>query len=243
MEKIPTPHINAKKGDFAKIVLMPGDPLRAKYIADNFLDNVREVNSVRGMLGFTGFYNGVKVSVMGHGMGMPSIGIYSYELFAFYDVDVIIRVGSCGSFQENVKLGDVIIADKAISDSTYAKAMDFSVKSKIIDSTPAITTLTANVAEQMKIPVKKGMVYSSDAFYSSKTDRKISRKIKSGELLAVEMEAFALYVNARKLNKDALTILTVSDSLVTEEKMSSHERQVGFNTMIKLALEVVKNKK
>lgn len=243
MEKTPTPHISASKNEFAKIVLMPGDPLRAKFIAENFLENVRLVNSVRGMLGYTGTYKGKEVSVMGHGMGIPSIGIYSYELFAFYDVDLIIRVGSCGSFQKELNLGDIIIANQAISDSTYAKSMNFSIKSKTIDSTPAITALSEEVAKNLRINFKKGLVLSSDAFYGSHNSKKISKKIKSKKLLAVEMEAFALYVNARKLNKEALTILTVSDSLVTDEKMDSNQRQIGFSQMITLALEIANQRK
>lgn len=240
MSKVPTAHIEAKPGDFAKVVLMPGDPLRAKFIADNFLTDVKQVNGVRGMLGFTGFYEGVKVSIMGHGMGNPSIGIYSYELFAFYNVETIIRIGSCGSFIESVDLGSIIIGDTATSYSTYAKSMKIDLPNNIIEADKKLVDLTKLTAKNSNIAVNSGLILSSDCFYASTNGDEIDAWIKDGKVLAVEMEAFALYTNARKLNKSALTILTVSDSLVTHKEMTSEERQTGFKNMMKLSLEVAK---
>lgn len=241
MSKVPTAHIEAKPGDFAKVVLMPGDPLRAKFIADNFLTDVKQVNGVRGMLGFTGFYDGVKVSIMGHGMGNPSIGIYSYELFAFYNVETIIRIGSCGSFIESIDLGSIIIGDKATSFSTYAKSMKVDLPNNIIEADTKLIQLTKATAKNNNISINEGLILSSDCFYANTNGDEIDTWIKDGKVLAVEMEAFALYTNARKLNKSALTILTVSDSLVTHKEMTSEERQTGFKNMMKLALEVAKS--
>lgn len=240
MSKVPTAHIEAKPGDFAKVVLMPGDPLRAKYIADNFLTDVKQVNGVRGMLGFTGLYEGVKVSIMGHGMGNPSIGIYSYELFAFYNVETIIRIGSCGSFIPNIDLGSIIIGDKATSFSTYAQSMKIDLPNNIIEADQKLVDLTKLTAKNNNIDINSGLILSSDCFYANTNGDEIDAWIKEGKVLAVEMEAFALYTNARKLNKSALTILTVSDSLVTHKEMTSDERQTGFKNMMKLSLEVAK---
>lgn len=240
MSKVPTAHIEAKLGDFAKVVLMPGDPLRAKYIADNFLTDVKQVNGVRGMLGFTGLYEGVKVSIMGHGMGNPSIGIYSYELFAFYNVETIIRIGSCGSFIPNIDLGSIIIGDKATSFSTYAQSMKIDLPNNIIEADQKLVDLTKLTAKNNNIDINSGLILSSDCFYANTNGDEIDAWIKEGKVLAVEMEAFALYTNARKLNKSALTILTVSDSLVTHKEMTSEERQTGFKNMMKLSLEVAK---
>lgn len=240
MSKVPTAHIEAKPGDFAKVVLMPGDPLRAKYIADNFLTDVKQVNGVRGMLGFTGLYEGVKVSIMGHGMGNPSIGIYSYELFAFYNVETIIRIGSCGSFIPNIDLGSIIIGDKATSFSTYAQSMKIDLPNNIIEADQKLVDLTKLTAKNNNIDINSGLILSSDCFYANTNGDEIDAWIKEGKVLAVEMEAFALYTNARKLNKSALTILTVSDSLVTHKEMTSEERQTGFKNMMKLSLEVAK---
>lgn len=242
MSKVPTAHNQAKLGDFAKVVLMPGDPLRAKFIADNFLKNVKQVNGVRGMLAFTGEYEGVKVSVMGHGMGIPSIGIYSYELFAFYDVETIIRVGSCGSYVESLGLGDIIIGETATSFSTYAEAMGVKVKDNILHATPSLVTLAQKTAASLKLTVQAGLILSSDAFYGSTNGPVIDKMIKEKKVLSTEMEAFALYTNAQKLQKEALTILTVSDLLYRKEEMTSEERQKGFTKMMKLALEMAKKK-
>lgn len=236
--KIPTPHINAKEFDFAPIVLMPGDPLRAKFIAEKYLSNVQEVTNVRGMLGYTGYYKDKKISVMGHGMGIPSIGIYSYELFNFYHVEKIIRIGSCGSFLHQLNLGDIIIADQAVSYSTYATCLGIDVKYNTLYANEHMVEVAKSTADDLEIPVFTGTVLSSDVFYGSITNGiLIDQMLKQNIILAVEMEAFALYANAIKLNKQALTILTVSDSIVKHEEMSSEQRQLGFGKMVELALE------
>lgn len=242
MSKIPTAHIEAKKGDFAKTVLMPGDPLRAKFIADNFLTNVKQVNGIRGMLAFTGEYKGVKVSIMGHGMGNPSIGIYSYELFAFYDVERIIRIGSCGSYLADLDLGSIIIGKTATSYSTFAESMEVKLQNNIIEADSELVSLAQATAKEQKITTHTGTILSSDVFYGTNNGPMINQMIKNNEILGVEMEAYALYINARKLNKHALTILTVSDSFVTHKEMTAEERQTGFKNMMRLALEIVVKK-
>lgn len=236
---IPTPHIEASSTDaFAKTVLMPGDPLRAKYIADTYLTDVVQVNGVRNMLGYTGFYKGKKVTVMGSGMGMPSIGIYSYELFAFYGVENIIRIGSCGSYKKDVNIYDVIIVKDAYSESSFAKTA-FGYKNKSLPATKSLYKDLNKAAKKLKYPVVNGRIHSSDVFY-----RGVGNAIESaGEkqnCLGVEMESFALFANAKFLNKNAACVLTVSDSLVTNEVTSAHERQVSFNKMMEIALESIK---
>ncbi len=238
--KIPTPHNKANLGDIAPIVLMPGDPLRAKFIAENYLTNPKLVNEVRGMLAYTGDYEGHRVTVMGHGMGCPSIGIYSYELFAFYNVDTIIRIGSCGAYVPECNLGDIIIAQAAVGYSHYAEMMGVEVQDNQIGATPELVNLAIDTAKNLNQPVHVGIVNSSDVFYGVTNGPKIDKMITNHEILAVEMEAYALYINAKKLNKKALTILTVSDSLVTHEEMSADARQTGFKNMMKFALEMVK---
>ena len=229
-----TPHNEANIGDFAKTVLMPGDPLRAKYIAENFLENARLVNNVRGIQGYTGTYKGTRVSVMASGMGMPSIGIYSYELFSSYNVENIIRVGSAGGYSEKVKVRDVIIAHAACYDTnfasqyllpgTFSAAADFTLLEKAVEA-----------ARENTDNVHIGTILSSDVFYNDNPSF-VSSWSKMG-VLAVEMEAAALYMTAARLNKRALAILTVSDHLVTQEETSAEERQTTFNDMIKIALE------
>ena len=228
-----TAHNTANKGDFAKTVLMPGDPLRAKYIAETFLDDARLVNNVRGIQGYTGTYHGKPVSVMASGMGMPSIGIYSYELFNFYDVERIIRVGTCGALDKDTKLGSVILAQAACSDSNYGGTLgidrhfspcaDFQLLRK-----------AAETAERMGIDYRAGNVMSSDAFYASATETDWARL----GVLGVEMEAYGLYINAAMAGKKALTILSVSDNVVTGEELSPEQRQTGLRNMIELALEL-----
>ena len=228
-----TAHNTANKGDFAKTVLMPGDPLRAKYIAETFLDDARLVNNVRGVQGYTGTYHGKPVSVMASGMGMPSIGIYSYELFNFYDVERIIRVGTCGALDKDTKLGSVILAQAACSDSNYGGTLgidrhfspcaDFQLLRK-----------AAETAERMGIDYRAGNVMSSDAFYASATETDWARL----GVLGVEMEAYGLYINAAMAGKKALTILSVSDNVVTGEELSPEQRQTGLRNMIELALEL-----
>lgn len=230
-----TVHNQADKSDFAKTVLMPGDPLRAKYIAENFLENVKLVNEVRGMLGYTGTYRGRPISVMGSGMGMPSIGIYSYELFAFYDVQNIVRIGSCGGYSEKVHVRDVILAQGACTNSnfaaqyglngTFAPIADFSLLMK-----------SKQIADDLKIPVAVGNVFSSDVFYTASGEA--WKQWADMGVLAVEMEAAALYMNAARLGKKALCILTVSDHFVHEEATTSEEREKTFTDMMKIALEL-----
>lgn len=232
---VPTPHNEAKMGDIAKKVLMPGDPLRAKYIAENYLEDVKCVNTVRNMLAFTGKYNGEEVTVMGSGMGMPSIGIYSYELFNFYDVDEIIRIGSAGAFSDKLELGDVLIAQAASTDSNYvnqfntpgqfAPTADFDLLLRAVES-----------AKKQNLNVVVGNVLSSDFFYNAMDD--VNDRWKRMGVLGVEMEAAALYTNAAFAGKKALGIFTVSDHLYKDEALTPEERQLGFNNMIKIALEI-----
>lgn len=235
MAMLPTPHNEAKAGDFAKTVLMPGDPLRAKYIADTYLSDVVQVNGVRNMLGFTGTYKGKKISVMGGGMGIPSIGIYSYELFNFYDVDNIIRIGSAGGLQDDLNVNDIVIGMGACTNSNYASQYklpgtfapiaSYELMSKAID-----------VAKQQGTKVVVGNILSSDTFYNA--DETANDKWKSMGVLAIEMEAAALYMNAVKAKKNALCILTISDHLYKTEALSAYERQTSFNKMMEIALEL-----
>lgn len=231
-----TPHNKAKKQDIANVVLMPGDPLRAKWIADNFLKNTKCVNEVRNMLTYTGTYKNKKITIMPHGMGIPSIGIYSYELMSFYGVKNIIRIGSCGAISKDLKLGSIIIADNAYSESTYAKLMGLKVTNKILSASTKLVKLAEKIAKKLKINVHKNTVISEDAFYQK--IYKPEQMVKKHNAIAVEMEAFGLYANALITKKQALTLLTVSDSLVTNENMSPDERATTFNEMIQLALEM-----
>lgn len=230
-----TPHNNAKKEDIAKVVLMPGDPLRAKWIAENFLEDAKCVQDVRGMFAFTGTYKNKKVTIMAHGMGIPSIGIYSYELFKFYDVDTIIRIGSAGAYSPNVKVNDVILVDEAYSESTYANLLDLDVKNHIIEApTVDLNKTIENTAKELNIDLVIGRCHSSDVFYRNISLEKLVETTKS---ICVEMEAFALFANAKILNKNAATILTCSDSLVTGESLEPEFRQTSFKKMVLLALE------
>ena len=230
-----TPHINALKEDIAKTVLMPGDPLRAKYIAENFLTDYKLVNNVRNMLGYTGYYNNKKVTVMASGMGMPSIGIYSYELFKFYDVENIIRIGTAGSFTSSLKVYDIVLAHSAYSLSNYAKVQNNSDE-RILYANQELNEKIKNTSKNLNIDLKEIRVLSTDAFYNEteKPDEMINQNI-----LAVEMEAFALFQNAKYLNKKASCLLTISDNLVTKEETTSIEREKNLNDMIKLALESI----
>lgn len=231
-----TPHINAKPNDIAKVVLMPGDPLRAKWIAETFLTNFRCVNEVRGTLAFTGTYKDKKVTVMAHGMGIPSVGIYSHELMHFYHVDVVIRVGSCGALKKELKLGDLIIADEAYSESSYAKQIQVLTTNNRLSATKELVKLAQTKAQELKIPTQTGTIISEDAFYQ--TLYTATDMVAKHNALAVEMEAFGLYANAIKNQKQALTLLTVSDSLVSGEMLSAQERQTSFKNMMMLALEI-----
>lgn len=231
---IPTPHITAKSGDFAPTVLMPGDPLRAKFIAETFLKDAVLVNNVRGVQGYTGFYNGKRVSVMASGMGMPSIGIYSYELYNFYDVDSIIRIGSAGSVNPNVHVRDIVMGMGACTDSNFAHQFRLPGTFAPIASFDLLERAVSQ-ARKMGIEPHVGNLYSSDVFYGDSVSGLDWTKM---GVLAVEMESAALYANAARAGKKALCICTVSDSLVTGESCSAEERQNTFTTMMRIALEI-----
>lgn len=231
-----TPHIQAEKHEIAKTVLMPGDPLRAKYIADTFLENVKQFNQVRNMFGYTGYYKGRKISVMGSGMGQPSIGIYSYELYKFYDVENIIRIGSCGAYSEKLDLYDTILADYAFSESSYAFVQDGEERDTLPASKVLNEKLTA-IAKDLKIPMAIGTIHSSDVFYREDGDFAL-KQAKEKNLLGVEMESFALFHNANVTGKKAACLLTVSDSFVTSEATTAEERETAFTNMMKIALEM-----
>ncbi len=232
---IPTPHIAAKKGDFAQTVLMPGDPLRAKFIAENFLDKTRLVNNLRGIQGYTGYYKNKIVSVMASGMGQPSIGIYSYELFNFYDVENIIRVGSCGCFDKDLHVRDLILAMGACTNGNYAAQYNLpGTFCPIADF--ELLKKAASECEKKTLNYKVGNVLSSDMFYDDADSGMLWTKM---GVLGVEMEAAALYMNAARAGKKALAVLSVSDSFVhKEENLSGDEREKSFTDMMKVALEI-----
>ena len=235
MSNVPTPHNAAKKGEIAKTVLMPGDPLRAKFIAETYLEDVTCFNTVRNMFGYTGTYHGKQVSVMGSGMGMPSIGIYSYELYHFYDVEQIIRIGSAGGFSDNIKLRDLVVGMGVSTNSnyaaqynlpgTYAPLADFGLLRKAVEA-----------AEAKQIPVVVGNILSSDVFYHA--DPAFNDAWKKMGVLCVEMESAALYLTAAHAGKKALCLLTISDHLYTGESLSAEERQTSFREMMEVALEI-----
>ncbi len=229
-----TPHNKANLGDFAKTVLMPGDPKRSEFIANTFLTDVKLVNDVRGIKGYTGYYNGVKVSVMASGMGMPSMGIYSYELYKFYGVENIIRVGSTGALQEGIELFDVILAQGACTDSNFASQYALPGTFAPICDFTLLKTAT-RICEDQNKKYYVGNVLSSDRFYSDEISALDWAKM---GVLSVEMESASLYMTASRLNKKALSILTVSDSLVTGKETTSDQRERSFTDMIKIALSV-----
>lgn len=232
-----TPHNEAKKEEIAKIVIMPGDPLRAKFIAETYLQNVKLVNQVRGMYAYTGTYKNKEVTIMASGMGMPSMGIYSYELFTTYDVDTIIRIGSCGAYTSELNLYDLILVAECYSESTYAK-MQSGDSSKILSSTPTINEMIKNTANKLSFPLHVGTVYSSDVFYYQ-TPFDFRKLYQEHGCLAVEMESFALFHNAKVCNKNAACVLTVSDNLETRAETTSEERQNSFTHMMELVLESI----
>lgn len=231
---VPTPHISAQKGEFAKTVLMPGDPLRAKFIAETFLEKARLVNNVRGIGGYTGFYQGKEVSIMASGMGMPSMGIYSYELFHFYEVDHIIRIGTAGAIRADLKLRDVVAGMGACTNSSFAKQYQLPGDYAPIASYRMLQT-AVDTAKQQGIDLIVGNLYSSDTFYDEREDS-LLRWQKMG-VLAVEMEAAALYMNAALSGKQALAICTISDCPLTGESSTSEERQSSFTQMMEIALQ------
>ena len=230
-----TPHNAANMGDIAETILLPGDPLRAKVIAETFLENPVQFNTVRNMFGYTGTYKGKKVSVMGTGMGMPSMGIYSYELFKFYDVDNIIRIGTAGSLQPDLKIRDLAIAMGACTDSNYAAQYELPGTFAPIASFDLLRKAVDQAEKMGNVGYKVGNVASSDVFYSERPTMEAWQKM---GVLAVEMETAALYMNAARTGKNALTICTISDSLVTGEVTTSEERQTSFADMMKVALEI-----
>lgn len=232
---IPTPHNTAKKGDIAKKVLMPGDPLRAKYIAETYLENPVCFNTVRNMFGFTGTYKGQEVSVMGGGMGIPSMGIYSYELFNFYDVDKIIRIGSAGALQDYVNVMDVVLAIGACTDSNYGH--QYKLPGTFAPTASyELLARAAQVAKEQGTPVHVGNVVSSDVFY--REDGSVNDAWRNMGVLCAEMECAGLYMNAAKAGKQALGILTISDHIYREEAISAEARQTSFNKMMEIALGV-----
>lgn len=235
MSNIPTPHITANKGDFAKTVLMPGDPLRAKFIAENYLDDAVLINAVRGINGYTGLYNGKRVSVMASGMGMPSMGIYSYELYNFYDVDNIIRIGSAGAISADLKLRDIVIALSASTNSNYAAQYRLP-GSYAPTASFELAEKAINAAKKMGLSPVVGNILSSDTFYDDANSLKDWQKM---GVLAVEMEAAALYMNAARSGKHALAICTISDCPFTGEATSAEERQNSFTEMMNLALALI----
>lgn len=233
---IPTAHIElADTSKIAKTVIMPGDPLRAKFIADTFLENVEQFNGVRGMLGFTGTYKGRKISVMGSGMGMPSIGIYSYELFTFYDVDNIIRVGSAGAYTADLDLYDVVIAKDAYSESTFANIVLGEDNVSKLSSSDLINKKLIESADHLGFDYKFDTIHSSDVFYRKNFDDYKEIYSEHG-CVCVEMESFALFANAKATGKNASCIITISDNLATNEATSSSERQTAFTKMMEIAL-------
>lgn len=236
---MPTPHIESKKEDIAKTVIMPGDPLRAKYIAENFLENPRLVNKVRNMFAYTGTYKGKEVTVFAHGMGIPSVGIYAYELYKFYDVEKIIRIGTCGSSHEDIDLCDVILGDKAFSFNPFPKEYAGD-DINLVEASLDLTDHLEEVSKKLNINIKRGTIISGDVFdpYIDHTTYKDPYP-KDLNSLASEMEAFGIFYLAKKLNRKAACILTVVDALKTKKQMTSEERETSLNNMIKLALESV----
>lgn len=236
MAKVPTPHIGAREGEIADRVIMAGDPLRAKFMAERFLENPVQYNAVRGMLGFTGTYKGKRVSVQGHGMGMPSIGIYSYELFNFYGVKRIIRTGSAGSINAVVKMGDVVIGMGSCTDSNYASQYGLpGTFAPIADF--GLVRAAVEKAEELGVSYKVGNLLASDFFYGD--DAESWKQWQKMGVLAVEMEAAALYMNAARCGGEALCICTISDSLVTGEACSAEERQTSFTNMMDIAFGII----
>ena len=233
-----TPHNEANKGDFAKTVIMPGDPLRAKYIAENFLDNYKLVNQVRGMLAYTGTYKGKEISIMAHGMGMPSVGIYSYELFKFYDVENIIRIGSCGGYKPELKLFDIVLSKNVFSESNYALTLN-NDDCHIVSSSKELNSIIENTAKETNTNIISGNTVSTDCFdvYMTDVNKFIKRLPENFNPVSVEMEAFALFYNAKLLNKKASCLMSVVDSKFIKNVATAKERQTGLNNMIKLALD------
>lgn len=233
-----TAHIESKKEDIAEIVLMPGDPLRAKYIAEKFLDNYKLVNSVRNMFAYTGYYKNKKITVFSSGMGIPSVGIYAYELYKFYDVKKIIRIGTCGTMHKDVKLLDVVLATSAYSLNTFPLLFDGD-RDKEYNSSMVLNELIKNKALETNISLKSGKIITSDVFDPYVDEKKFISRFPNDQYLASEMEAFGLFYLAYKLKKEATCLLTVVDSKYDKRSLTSEEREKSLNDMITLALDSV----
>ena len=237
-----TPHNEANLGDIAKIVIMPGDPLRAKYIAENFLEDYKLVNSVRGMYAYTGKYKGKELTVMAHGIGMPSVGIYTYELYKFYNVESIIRIGSCGGYMPNNKLFDIILSEAVYSESNYALTLN-NDNCHLAYSDKYLNDIISNTAKDLNINIFKGNTACTDCFdvYMTDINKFLERLPKDLNPIGAEMEAFALFYNAKLLNKKAACLMSIVDSIYIDKIATPEERQTGLTNMIKLALESALN--
>ena len=233
-----TPHNEAKKEDIAKIVIMPGDPLRAKYIAENFLENAKLVNTIRNIYAYTGEYKGKKITVMASGMGMPSMGIYSYELFKFYDIDAIIRIGSCGAYKKELNLFDIVLSENCYSEGNYALTLN-NDNCHIVSADTSLNTTIEQTAKETGISIYKGNTVCTDCFdlYMTDVNRFLERSPKDFDPVSAEMEAFALFYTAKMLNKKAACLMSVVDSKFIDKIATPEERQTGLNNMIKLALD------
>lgn len=231
MDKTPTPHNEARLGDFAKTVIMPGDPKRARHIAKKFLTDAKLVNDIRGAQAYTGYYNGHKISVMSSGMGNPSMGIYCQELFNNYDVENIIRVGSCGTLSKDINLGDIIVALNCFTQTNFSNMFERKINN--IDGSKALAKKAAETAKTLNIPVIVGKIYNTDSFYN---DLNQTENMLNNDCAGVEMETAALYYIAQQFHKNALTICTVSDNLTTLKHLTAKERQTSFDQMLNLAL-------
>ncbi len=228
-----TVHIESNKEDISNNILMPGDPKRCEYIAKNYLQDYKIVNNVRGMTAYTGYYKGKRITIFPSGMGIPSMGIYSYELYKYYDVENIIRIGSCGGYNHTLKLKDIILVDNSYSQSTYAKYLD-GYQDNLVKSTKNLNDIILKTSNELNMNIIKGTICSTDVFYEK--DYK-NKPIEEYNILGVEMESFALFNNARTLGKNAACLLTVSDLFFSEDKLTSLEREQNLNEMIVLALE------
>lgn len=235
---MPTPHNKAKKGEIAKTVIMPGDPLRAKYIAENFLDEYKLVNDVRCTYAYTGKYKGKDLTIMASGMGMPSMGIYCYELYKLYDVENIIRIGSCGGYSPDLKLFDIILSENAYNEGNFALTLN-NDDCHIVNSNSELNTLIENTSNEINIPIIKGNTVCSDCFdlYMTDVNQFLSRLPEGYNPIGAEMEAFALFYTAKMLNKKAACLMSVVDSSYIKEVATAEERETGLNNMITLALE------
>lgn len=231
-----TPHIEASKEDIAPLVIMPGDPNRCKYIAEKYLTDIKLVNKIRGELAFTGYYKNKRITIFSSGMGIPSMGIYSHELFTEYNVNTIIRIGSAGSYTKDLNIRDLFLATSSYSDSNYAKDYSGSIEKQVYSSNE-LDTIIRNTAKEMNIKLEEGTCNSTESFYNQTLD--LNKLVNEYNCKCVEMEAFSLFLNARVLEKQASCILTISDSFITNEKLNSEDREKSFNEMIELALESI----